>query len=85
MAQANKHSLSRSGRDFDGCAHLQSKKISEVHYPKSVPKCSNNEPFKREVLVLAKPLSPDLTSFHLSHWKIRNLSPLKTKTSFKSL
>jgi hypothetical protein len=57
MAQANKHSLSRSGRDFNGCAHLQSEKIPEVHYPKSVPKCSNHEPSKREVLVLPEPLS----------------------------
>ena len=33
MAQANKHSLSRSGRDFDGCADLQPEKIPEVYYP----------------------------------------------------
>ena len=74
MAQANKHSLSRSGRDINGCAHLQSEKIPEVHYPKSVPKCPNHEPSKREVLVLAKLLAHGLHTFSISQHKFQRIS-----------
>ena len=43
MAQANKHSLSRSGRDFNGCADLQPEKIPQIYHPKISPQCANYE------------------------------------------
>ena len=74
MAQANKHSLSRSGRDFDGCADLQPEKIPEVYYPQNSPQHSNHEPSKREVWVLAKPLAHGFHTFSISQYKFQRIS-----------
>ena len=74
MAQANKHSLSRSGRDFNGCAHVQPEKIPQIHHAKSSPQYPDHEPSKREVLVLAKPLAHGFHTLSISQHKFQRIS-----------